>query len=58
MGEEKIKNLVKEAIAQTEAKSMTDIGKVMGILMPKVKGKADGGMVSKLVREKLTLPQD
>jgi uncharacterized protein len=33
---------------------MQDIGKVMGALMPKVKGKADGNLVNKIVREKLT----
>lgn len=54
LNEEEIKKLVQEAITQTGASSMQDIGKVMGILMPKTKGKADGGLVSKLVREKLT----
>jgi uncharacterized protein len=54
MNEEEIKTLVKEAINQTGAKAMTDMGKVMGILMPKVKGKADGGLVSKIVRESLS----
>ncbi len=54
MGEEEIKNLVKEAISQTSATSMQDIGKVMGALMPKVKGKADGNLVSKLVKESLS----
>lgn len=53
MGEEEIKKLVQEAVAQTGASSMQDMGKVMGALMPKVKGKADGGMVSKIVRERL-----
>jgi len=54
MSEEEIKKLVDEAIAQTGASSMQDIGKVMGALMPKVKGKADGGVVNKIVREKLS----
>jgi uncharacterized protein YqeY len=54
MGEEEVKKLVKEAITQTGAASMQDIGKVMGALMPKVKGKADGNLVSKLVRESLS----
>jgi len=54
MGEEEIKSLVKEAINQTGAKSIAEMGRVMGALMPKVKGKADGGMVSKIVRESLT----
>ena len=53
MSEAEIKNLVKEAINQTGAKTIADMGKVMGALMPKVKGKADGGIVSKIVREEL-----
>jgi uncharacterized protein YqeY len=54
MGEEEVTKLVKEAIAQTGASSMTDIGKVMGALMPKVKGKADGNLVSGIVRTQLS----
>lgn len=54
MSEEEINKLVKEAIAQTGATSAQDIGKVMGALMPKVKGKADGNLVSKLVKESLS----
>lgn len=54
MTEEEIKKLVIEVIKETNAKSFTDIGKVMGTLMPKVKGKTDGGLVSKIVRESLT----
>jgi uncharacterized protein YqeY len=54
MGEEEITKLVKEAIAQTNATSMTDMGKVMGALMPKVKGKADGNLVSSIVKKELT----
>ena len=53
MGEEEITKLVEEAIASTGATSAQDMGKVMGALMPKTKGKADGGLVSKIVREKL-----
>lgn len=53
MGEEEITRLVQEAIASTGASSVADMGKVMGALMPKTKGKADGGLVSKIVREKL-----
>lgn len=53
MDEEEVKKLVDEAIAQTGATSPTDMGKVMGALMPKVKGKADGSLVSRLVKEKL-----
>lgn len=53
MGEDEIRVLVKEAITQTGATSAQEIGKVMGSLMPKVKGKADGGMVNKIVKEEL-----
>lgn len=53
MDEEEIRKLVADAVKQTGAKSQMDMGKVMGALMPKVKGKADGGLVSKIVREEL-----
>lgn len=53
MGEEEIKNLVKDAISKTGASGQQDMGKVMGALMPQVKGKADGSLVSKIVREEL-----
>ena len=53
MGEDEIKKLVEEAIFQTGASSLQDMGKVMGALMPKIKGKADGNIVSRIVREKL-----
>lgn len=51
MDEEAVKKLVMEAITQTGASSPADMGKVMAALMPKVKGKADGGLVSKIVKE-------
>jgi len=54
MGEEEITKLVKEAISKTQASSMTDMGKVMGALMPKVKGQADGNLVSGIVKKELT----
>jgi len=53
MSEEEIKKLVIEAIEKTGASSQTDMGKVMGALMPKTKGKADGNIVSRIVREQL-----
>lgn len=55
MSEEDLKKLVKTAIQQTAATSAKAMGKVMRILMPQLKGKADGGMVSKLVQEELNL---
>jgi hypothetical protein len=54
LSEEEIKKLVKEVIDKTEAKEIKDMGKVMAELMPKVKGKADGSLVSKIVKELLT----
>lgn len=49
--EEEIRKIVNEVITATGAKSKSDLGKVMGLLMPRVKGKADGGMVNKIVQE-------
>ncbi len=54
MSEEEIRVLVKDAIEQTDASSIQDMGKVMGALMPKVKGKADGTLVSQIVKTKLS----
>lgn len=53
LSEDETKRLVDEAISTTGATSMQDMGKVMGFLSPKIKGKADGGFVSMLVRGKL-----
>lgn len=53
MSEEEIKKLVIEAIKQTESRSIQDMGKIMSAVMPKLKGKADGNLVSKLVKEEL-----
>ena len=52
--EEEVKKLVKEAVEKVGAKEMKDMGKVMAELMPKVKGKADGSLVSKIVKESLS----
>lgn len=53
MSEEDIRMLVKEAILETGAKTPQDMGKIMGFLMPKTKGKADGSLVSRIVKEAL-----
>lgn len=52
--EAQIREIVKQTISEVGVTTIADIGKVMGALMPKVKGKADGGLVSKIVRESLT----
>ncbi len=53
MSEDEIKAIIQEGIAQTGATSKADMGKVMGAIMPKVKGKADGGLVNRLVQAML-----
>ncbi len=49
-----LKKLVQESIAKTGAVQIKDMGKVMADLGPKIKGKADGGEVSKIVKELLS----
>ena len=52
---EELTKIVEESINEVGAKTIQDMGKVMGIAMGKVAGKADGGAVSALVKEKLTI---
>lgn len=54
MSEDQIREIVKQTIREIYATSPADMGKVMGILMPKVAGKTDGRIVSKIVRESLS----
>ena len=54
LSSEELKKLVQESIAGTGAKEIKDMGKVMADLNPKIKGKADGGEVSKIVKEFLS----
>ncbi len=48
-----LKAQVKEAIQESGASSMAEIGKVMGALMPKIRGRADGKQANQYVRELL-----
>lgn len=52
--EEEIEACVKEAIDQVGAMGPADLGKVMGAVMPKVKGKADGRQVNEIARRLLS----
>jgi len=54
MGEEEVRKIVVESIKESGAASAQDLGKVMKVLMSKVKGKADGGMVNRIVKEELS----
>ncbi len=49
MSEEELKKLITETIAAVGAHSKAETGKVMGALMPKIKGRADGGMANRIV---------
>lgn len=53
LGEEEIRVIVREAIAESGAESIKDLGKVMKIVMPRTKGRADGKQVSAIVRQAL-----
>ncbi len=54
MSEEEIRVIVAEAKDATGATSMKDMGKLMGAVMPKVKGRADGKLVNAVVKELLS----
>ncbi|WP_423407444.1 GatB/YqeY domain-containing protein [Heyndrickxia sp. MSNUG] len=54
LSEEEVTAIVKDAIAETGAASKADMGRVMAVIMPKVKGKADGSLVNKLVQQHLS----
>ena len=51
--EEELERIVDDAIAETGATSIRDLGRVMADVMPQVAGRAEGSAVSRLVREKL-----
>lgn len=53
LSEDEIEQIVSETISEVGATSMKDMGKVMGAIMPKVKGKADGSLVNKFVKQHL-----
>ncbi len=53
MSEDEVRQAVQNAIATTGAASMKDMGKVMGILSSELAGKADGKLISTLVKELL-----
>lgn len=53
LSESELRALIQETIEAVGAKTKKDLGKVMGAILPKVKGKADGKTVNQLVREYL-----
>ncbi len=54
LSEEEINAAIEEAISSTGADSMKDMGKVMGMLKPKLQGRADMGKVSQLIKSRLS----
>ncbi|HWR08276.1 GatB/YqeY domain-containing protein [Sporomusa sp.] len=51
LSEQEVRVLVAEAVKVAQAANAKDMGKVMAVLMPKVKGRADGKLVNSVVRE-------
>ena len=54
ISEDELQAIVGDAVAESGASSPKEMGKVMSLVMPKVKGRADGKRVSALVQEKLS----
>ncbi len=54
LSKEELEVIVQDAIAATGATSMKDMGRIMGVVMPKTKGRADGKMINAIVKEKLS----
>ncbi|HYN91064.1 MAG TPA: GatB/YqeY domain-containing protein [Thermoleophilaceae bacterium] len=54
VSDEELAAIVGDAVAESGASSPQELGKVMALVMPKVKGRADGKRVSAVVKEKLT----
>ena len=53
LSEDEVKEIVQQTIQEVGASSKADMGKVMGALMPKVKGRADGKLVNQIVQQSL-----
>lgn len=51
LSESEIEEIVKEAVSSTGATSAKDIGKVMQVVMPKTRGKADGKIINQIVKK-------
>ncbi|HET7289001.1 MAG TPA: GatB/YqeY domain-containing protein [Thermodesulfobacteriota bacterium] len=58
MSEDEIRAQVKKAVTESGADGIKDLGKVMKIIIPALKGKADGAVVNRIVREELEKPAE
>ncbi len=54
LSDEEIQQMIEQAIAETDASSIKDMGKVMGILKPKMQGRADMAVVSAQIKSALS----
>jgi len=54
LSDEEVLNIIDEAFNEVKPESMKDMGKLMGYLNPKLKGRCDMGNVSKIIKEKLS----
>jgi uncharacterized protein len=54
LSQEDVSSLIDEAVAATGASEPGDLGKVMSYVMGKARGRVDGGMVNRLVRDRLS----
>ena len=54
LSDDELEAIVGDAVAESGASSPKEMGKVMGAVMPRIGGRADGARVSRVVREKLT----
>tara|TARA_B100001758_G_C18307676_1_gene555964 strand:+ start:512 stop:958 length:447 start_codon:yes stop_codon:yes gene_type:complete len=54
MLEDDVREIVNEVILQVGASSISDMGKCMGLLMKRLNGKADGSLISRLLKEELS----
>lgn len=54
MDKDDVRKIVKEVILELAASSPSDIGRCMGVLMGRLNGKADGSLISTIVREELS----
>ncbi|WP_445664047.1 GatB/YqeY domain-containing protein [Fodinibius sp. AD559] len=54
LSEEEVRDIAKEKIEELGAEDISDMGQVMGVLMQELKGKVEGSVVSKVVKEELS----
>lgn len=54
LSEDEIQSLVEQAIGQSGAAKMSDMGRVMAILKPQLQGRADMALVSRLIKQRLS----